>query len=109
MISKFLRIAAWVLFIAIVIATLAPLSTRPDSGLPLYLERFLALAAIGLAFQFAYPGHGVRTVLFLIVALAGLELAQHMTPDRHGTLQGFFEKAAGACAGLFVGQFFTRR
>jgi hypothetical protein len=108
MIPKLLRISAWILFVAIVIATLGPLSTRPDTGMPLFLERFLALAAIGFAFHIAYPGHAIRTLVLLIVALAGLELAQHLTPDRHGTLLGFVEKTAGAGAGIVAARLFAR-
>lgn len=75
--------------------------------MPLYIERFLALGAIGMAFRVAYPRHTTRILLLLIAALASLELAQHLTPERHGTLLGFLEKAAGVGVGVIAGTLFS--
>lgn len=105
--QKFIRMAAWALLFAVVIATLGPMTSRPDTGMPLYIERFLALSAIGMTFRIAYPRHTARILLLLIVALASLELAQHLTPERHGTLLGFLEKAVGVGAGVVAGTLFS--
>jgi hypothetical protein len=39
----------------------------------------------------------------LLVAIIGLEFAQHLTPDRHGTVIDAIEKLAGAGLGIAAG------
>eukprot|EP01133_Synstelium_polycarpum_P020244 gene20244-24271_t len=52
---KLIQIAAWLLFAAILFITVDPISLRPESGLPVNVERFAAFAVLGFVFAAAYP------------------------------------------------------
>ena len=97
-----LRIAAWLLFAAIAIATLGPIGLRPRTDFPVDLERLLAYLAMGTAFALAYPRHIWWAVALVIVGAIGLELLQ-LRPDRHGRQMDAVVKIAGAILGLGLG------
>ena len=48
-------IVAWVVLVALVLATLGPIGIRPSLGLPLKVERFLGFAIVAALFTWAYP------------------------------------------------------
>jgi VanZ family protein len=103
------RCVAWLLVAAVAFVTLSPISQRPITPAPADFERFLAYAAIGGAFSLGYPKHrfGIMVVVIGIVGL--LELAQHLTPGRHGRLHDAVFKAAGAFFGAAVAMIVDRR
>jgi VanZ family protein len=74
----------------------------PEMRTYAHFEHVLAFALLGALFAYAYPH---KLLLVCSVVLGGavlLELAQTMTPDRHGTLIDALEKMAGGAAGILV-------
>ncbi len=100
MIRSILRWVAWLLVCAVAVVTLAPIDLRPVTAVPANWERFAAFTAIGALLAMGYPQHLLRIVV-LVVALAGcLEVMQHLSPTRHGTLPDGLVKALGALLGV---------
>ena len=54
----------------------------------------VAFAILGALFTFAYPGRLLLVSCIVIGGASLLEIAQTLTPDRHGTLIDALEKAA---------------
>lgn len=101
--TRFLRIIAWLLLITILAVTISPIQFRPETGEPADLERFVAFFLAGALFALAYPRYWF-TVLLLTVGCAGMfELMQRLAPGRHGEIQDFLVKAAGAISGVLTG------
>lgn len=112
-VTKLVTIAAWVGIIVIAYATLthvgfvysiyfklAPILMGTEMTTYAHFEHVLAFALLGAFFAYAYPH---RLLLVCCVVLGGavlLELAQTMTPDRHGTMIDALEKMAGGAAGI---------
>lgn len=101
MVRKLAVFAAWATFGLICFVTLSPLGLRPGTG-SVGPERFAAYALLGSLFVIAYPRHFVRVASFILIAAFGLELMQHLTPDRHGHLIDAMEKIVGGLAGCSV-------
>lgn len=113
--ARFIAVIAWVAVIAIAFATLtrvgfvydiyfklAPILMRPDMRTYAHYSHIIAFALLGALFALAYPR---RILLVGTIVLGGavlLEIAQTITPDRHGTLTDAFEKIAGGVAGIFI-------
>jgi hypothetical protein len=93
-------VAAWLLTLALVFATLCPIDLRPQSGFPAGWERFGAFALTGLLFGSAYPHYYLRTAFSMAVFIAALEFAQNFTHTRHGAVLDFVVKAFGAAIGV---------
>ena len=103
---KLIQIAAWLLFAAILFITVDPISLRPESGLPVNVERFAAFAVLGFVFAAAYPW---LLILVLVVGAAfGFELAQMLAPTRHARLLDAVVKAAGGAFGVAASTIFLR-
>lgn len=99
-------IVAWSTLLAIGFATLSPIGLRPHLS-DVSMERFWAFAAVGLLFGLAYPRH-LWLVTFLVGGAAlGLEVLQHLTPDRHGRIPDALIKLAGAVAGTGLAYAFS--
>ncbi|MBC2886804.1 VanZ family protein [Ochrobactrum sp. CM-21-5] len=106
--KRFLRIAAWLVLVMILIVTVSPIHFRPITGEPANLERFVAFFLVGTLFALAYPRHWL-SVLLLTIGCAGLfELLQRLAPGRHGEVADFVFKAAGAIIGIGVGYGLSR-
>ena len=104
MMNSILRIAAWLLLLAVCLMTLGPVSLRPRlNSFPVDFERLGAWACVGGAFVLAYPGRRLRLLLLLVSAAGLLEVAQHLVLGRHGELRHFLFKAAGATLGIVIG------
>ncbi|MBV2144622.1 VanZ family protein [Falsochrobactrum sp. TDYN1] len=102
--TRFLRIAAWLLLVMILIVTISPIQLRPITGEPADVERFAAFFLVGALFVLAYPRYWLA-VLALTIGCAGLfELLQRLAPGRHGEMADFFIKATGAFIGVFTGR-----
>ncbi|UGV25072.1 VanZ family protein [Rhodopseudomonas boonkerdii] len=98
MFQRIVIILAWLMLLAIAFATLSPIGLRPHLG-DVSGERFLAFAALALLFGMAYPRH-LWLVAFMVGGVAvGLEVLQHLTPDRHGRVPDALVKLSGGFAG----------
>lgn len=101
--ARLVRLAAWLLVLAIVAITLVPIGWRPIVTANASIERMAAYATLGLLLMLGYPRRW-PWVLLGCVALAGsLEAAQTLTGTRHGTLNDFFVKAGASLAGAMAG------
>lgn len=107
--------AAWIAIIAIGYATLtrvgfvysvyyklAPFLMGPEMRTYAHMVHVAAFAVLGALFAFAYPGRVLVVSCIVIGGAALLEMAQTLTPDRHGTLMDAFEKMAGGVAGILL-------
>jgi VanZ family protein len=66
------------------------------------VEHFVAFAVFGALFSIAYPRHVVAICCFVFGAAIALELAQTMTPDRHGAVIDAIQKVAGGAFGILA-------
>ena len=62
----------------------------------------VAFAILGALFTFAYPGRLLLVSCIVIGGASLLEIAQTLTPDRHGTLIDAFGKGSGGAAGILL-------
>lgn len=107
MTRKLLRLAAWAVLIGLILATLSPISARPQSGLPVNLERTIAFVVAGGLLAMAYPARIWLIGCLLVGFIFSLELMQHLTPDRHGHTVDAIFKAVGAIVGIAAGALIT--
>ena len=96
---KMLRIAAWLLLVAVVAVTLVPADLRPTTPLPLKVERALAFAILAFVFTAAYPRRWTLVLTLICVGAVVLELAQYLVPTRDPSVVDGFVKVLGAIAG----------
>jgi len=106
MVVKIARIAAWLLFAAIVVMTLGPPTVRPVSGYNRSLEHVAAFALLGPTFGAAYPSRRVLLALIGVAAAALMETLQLIVPGRHAYFSDFVINGGGVCAGLFLAVLF---
>lgn len=106
MLRRAAKVFVVILIAAIVFATLSPLDLRPRTG---YVgpEREVAFALLGCALAIAFPSRAWATLVGIVTLTVGLELAQHLTPDRHGQLIDAIEKLAGGVLGWSAGVLFN--
>lgn len=105
---KLIRIIAWVLLATILFVTVDPIAFRPDSGLPVNVERFIAFAVVGVAFACAYPKRWIFVLVLVVGSAFAFELSQMLAPTRHaGTLDAVV-KATGGLFGVLAAKAFTR-
>jgi VanZ family protein len=67
-----------------------------------HFEHVIAFALLGVLFTLAYP---TRVLMVCCIVLGGgalLEIAQTLTPDRHGTVIDALEKIGGGAAGILL-------
>jgi VanZ family protein len=106
--TKFWRVVAWALLIAIAIATLGPIGIRPITGEPPQLERLLAYVLMGAAFALAYPRQFLVISIGIVAVAGALEVLQLVDPGRHGQVPDFLAKAAGGLIGIICGNVLSR-
>lgn len=99
MVRNIIVVVAWLVLGIICYVTLSPLGFRPQSGFSAGIERFIAFTFLGALFVAAYPRHFVRLASFIAIVALGLEVLQHLTPDRHGQAMDLAEKVAGGLVG----------
>jgi hypothetical protein len=105
--------AAWVAIIAIAYATLtrvgfvyaiyfklSPYLMRPEMQTYAHFEHIVAFALLGALFTLAYPKRLLLVCCIVFGGAALLEIAQTLTPDRHGTFIDAFEKIGGGAVGI---------
>ncbi len=105
--SAWVRVLAWLLLAGLIFVTLAPISFRPVSALPVQLERALALSVIGFVFALAYPRHVILVALLVLGATVATELLQLFAPSRHGRIADVLAKLVGGGGGLVAGHLLT--
>jgi VanZ family protein len=66
------------------------------------IEHFVAFAVFGALFSIAYPKRVVTICCVVFGAAIVLELAQTMTPDRHGTVIDAIQKVSGGAFGILA-------
>lgn len=104
----YLRCAAWLVLIAILIVTVGPIRIRPVTGEPVDLERFLAFFIVGTLFALAYPRRWLSVLMLVVGSAALFELLQRIAPGRHGEAIDFMIKAVGGFAGVAIGSLARR-
>lgn len=67
-------------------------------------ERLAAFAVLGTLFCLAYPRHIVLVSLIVLGSALLFELAQLLTPDRHGRFQDATIKMTGGALGILAGR-----
>lgn len=114
-VTRLVMAAAWIAIIAIAYATLtrvgfvysvyyrlAPFLLGPEIRTYAHLVHVTAFAVLGALFAVAYPGRLLLVSCIVIGGAALLEIAQTLTPDRHGTLTDALDKIAGGAAGILL-------
>jgi VanZ like family len=104
MIDKLIAVAAWTLLAFIAYATISPIQARPTLFASPSFERLAAFTVLGALFCLAYPRHIVLVCLIVLGSAVLLELAQLLTPDRHGRIQDAIIKMTGGALGIAAGQ-----
>ncbi len=95
---KLIKIGSWALVALIVCFTLSPIGLRPNVG-GASLERFSALALVGLMFGLSYPKRFWTVLIAVCLGTFLLEALQYLTPDRHGRLSDALVKMSGGALG----------
>ena len=104
MIHKLIAIAAWTLLASIAYATISPIQARPTLSASPDFERLVAFVVVGALFCLAYPRHFVLVCLVVLASAVLLEIAQQLTPDRHGRIHDAIIKTTGGALGVVVGR-----
>ena len=103
-----LRIAAWLLLVAVIVVTVVPAEFRPTTPLPLKAERALGFATLTFVFTIAYPRRWLLILLGMSAAAVGLELLQFAVPSRDPSPIDATVKVIGAVLGVFAAKVCSR-
>jgi VanZ like family len=101
---KLMTIVAWALLAFIACATISSMQSRPTLLASPELERLAAFEMLGLLFCLAYPRHFILICLVVLGSAVLLEIAQHLTPDRHGRIRDAIIKVVGGALGIAAGR-----
>ncbi len=104
MMHKLMAIAAWTLLAFIAYATVSSIQARPTLLASPNFERFAAFLVLGALFSLAYPRHFVLICLVVLGSAVLLEIAQHLTSDRHGRIRDAILKIVGGALGIAAGR-----
>jgi VanZ family protein len=102
MLHRFFVVAAWACLSFIAYATLSPIADRPTVVSSASFEHFAAFAVLGALFCLAHPRRWAFVFAIVFGSAILLELAQLLTPDRHGHLTDALQKVAGGTFGILV-------
>ncbi|WP_233382670.1 VanZ family protein [Methylobacterium sp. C25] len=108
MMHKLARLMAWMLVVALVVVTLAPIGMRPAVIENANIERALAYALLGFLFAVGYPRHRFLAFAVGVAVAAGLEVGQVFTASRHGRVPDFMVKAVAAGIGVITAWVFAQ-
>lgn len=86
--SIYYRLSPWLLHVGI--------------GKYVAIEHFTAFALFGALCCLAFPKRILMVYAMVFGSAIALELLQHLTPDRHGTLLDAAEKIAGGACGILL-------
>jgi VanZ family protein len=99
--TRVFQIIAWLLAIAVAVATLGPVRYRPlNYNLGQDGEHALAFVLTGLAFGLAYRQNRLLTAMIAVVVAGVIEILQVWAPGRHARLEDFVVDAIAALIGL---------
>lgn len=114
-VTSFARVVAWLAVLAVAYATLmhvgliysiyfkvAPFVMQPEMKTYGHFVHIIAFGVLGAVFSLAYPKRLLLVACIVLGGAALLEIAQTLTPDRHGTLLDALEKIAGGGAGMVL-------
>jgi hypothetical protein len=104
MVHRLITVAAWASLAFIAYATISPIQDRPILFTLPSFERFAAFAVLGALFCLAYPRHIALVCLVVLGSAVLLEVAQLLTPDRHGRIQDAIVKMTGGAVGIVTGR-----
>lgn len=102
-----IRILAWLILLAIFLATISPIAERPHLASGPSFDRIVAFVALGILFCLGYRRWPFALAIVLVAAL-GFEAIQLLTPDRHARLDDALVKAAGGIIGVGIGLLVNR-
>lgn len=102
-IRLFIRRAAWLSILIVLLVTLVPIGLRPATGLPPNIERFCVMAAVGALFAAAYPRRFWLVVLTLSATAAIFEPLQFIAAGRHPSFRDVEFKSLGVAIGAVFG------
>jgi len=71
------------------------------------IEHFVAFAVLGALLSIAYPNRVATICCVVFGGAIALELAQTLTPDRHGTVIDAIQKVSGGAFGILTANFAT--
>lgn len=71
------------------------------------IEHFVAFAVLGALLCLAYPNRVATICCVVFGGAIALELAQTLTPDRHGTVIDAIQKVSGGAFGISAARFAT--
>jgi hypothetical protein len=108
MLRTALKIATWLVLLAIVVTTVSPIGLRPQLGYGAGPERAGAFLLFGFLFSLAYRRYWLLSLCVVVAAAAGIEALQLITPDRHARLLDVLEKSAGGGVGALAGYLVIR-
>jgi VanZ like family len=104
MFHKLITVAAWVLLAFVAYATISPIQDRPIFFASPNFERLAAFAVLGALFCLVYPRHIVLVCMLVLGSAVLLEIAQQLTPDRHGRIHDAIIKMTGGALGIVAGR-----
>ncbi len=87
--TRLIRLAAWLLLAAIVVATLGSPSLRPQSSFGHDTEHAFAFILLGAAFGLGYAERRTELVFAAIPMIGAIELLQLWAPGRHARIEDF--------------------
>ena len=108
MVRTALKIATWLVLLAIVVTTVSPIGLRPHLGYGAGPERAGAFLLFGFLFSLAYRRYWLLSLCVVVAAAASIEALQLITPDRHARLLDVLEKSAGGGVGALAGYLIIR-
>jgi hypothetical protein len=95
------RMVGWACIVAIVVVSLVPGDTRPDTGLPGQIDHIISYCGAAGLLGLGYPTAKSRlgTIVMLTSLAATLEVAQRWIPGRHPQFIDFAASVAGYVSG----------
>src|SRR5712691_3939694 len=104
----FLRAAAWLYAVVLMVLTLVPASFRPVTAMPPYLEHLAAFGALGFLLVAGYGNRGMLLIFYGGAFAAFLEFCQIWVPGRHARLIDLTTDVSGVWIGVAVGLILLR-
>ena len=98
------RMVGWACIVAIVVVSLVPGDTRPDTGLPGQIDHIISYCGTAGLLGLGYPTAKSRLgmIVMLTSLAATLEVAQRWIPGRHPQFIDFAASVAGTCLGMLA-------
>lgn len=103
-----IRILAWLVLLAIFLATVSPIAERPHLASGPSLDRIAAFILLGMLFCLGYRRSWPFALAIVLVAALGFEAVQLLTPDRHARIDDALVKAVGGIIGVGIGLLVSR-